>query len=243
VRTATVREAVRIARRTSAEVPADPAGLTRLGGLRVANADAELPADVRDVLARLPARHRAIPGPARAFQPQRVEESQGVLGQGVHVVAAPGEPGPAEAAQVGAEQPVAVRQQGGDLVLAAVGPSACRSAAEHRDWTPEGAGAEPATSAMNDDAEQQPSAQANTRRKGTEVQRADGEFSLLMTVGEDRAAHPWSSARPRWLHRTDHAQVIRRFGCSRIAATSASTFEPSSPSTRRWSKLSASVVT
>lgn len=40
-----------------------------------------------------------------------------------------------------------------------------------------------------------------------------------------------------------HPQVINRFGCSRIAATSARTFEPSSPSTRRWSKDRARVVT
>lgn len=60
VRTVTVREAVRIARRGSAEEPADPADLAaRLGGLRAA-ADGELPADVRDVLARLPVRHRAV---------------------------------------------------------------------------------------------------------------------------------------------------------------------------------------
>ncbi len=38
-------------------------------------------------------------------------------------------------------------------------------------------------------------------------------------------------------------QVIRRLGNSRTAATSASTFEPNSPSTSRWSKESASVVT
>jgi RNA polymerase sigma-70 factor (ECF subfamily) len=41
VRTVTVREAVRVARRTAVEEPADPA-------------------DVRDVLARLPVRHRAV---------------------------------------------------------------------------------------------------------------------------------------------------------------------------------------
>jgi hypothetical protein len=45
------------------------------------------------------------------------------------------------------------------------------------------------------------------------------------------------------LSRTPHAHVISLFGCSRIAATSASTLEPSSPSTSRWSKESASVVT
>ncbi|MFD8391785.1 RNA polymerase sigma factor [Streptomyces sp. NPDC059680] len=59
VRTATVREAVRVARRTSAEEPADPADLARLGGLRT-DADGELSADVRDALARLPVRHRAV---------------------------------------------------------------------------------------------------------------------------------------------------------------------------------------
>jgi RNA polymerase sigma-70 factor (ECF subfamily) len=59
VRTATVREAVRVARRTFAEEPADPADLARLGGLGT-HADGELPADVRDALARLPVRHRAV---------------------------------------------------------------------------------------------------------------------------------------------------------------------------------------
>ncbi len=53
------REAVRVARRAPAEEPADPADLARLGGLR-ADAHGELPADVRDVLARLPVRHRAV---------------------------------------------------------------------------------------------------------------------------------------------------------------------------------------
>ncbi|MFF7752027.1 RNA polymerase sigma factor [Streptomyces sp. NPDC007971] len=59
VRTVTVREAVRVARRTAVEEPADPADLARLGALHTA-ADGELPADVRDVLARLPVRHRAV---------------------------------------------------------------------------------------------------------------------------------------------------------------------------------------
>ncbi|MFE2095633.1 MULTISPECIES: RNA polymerase sigma factor [unclassified Streptomyces] len=59
VRTVAVREAVRIARRTAVEEPADPADLSRLGGLRTGT-DGELPADVRDVLARLPVRHRAV---------------------------------------------------------------------------------------------------------------------------------------------------------------------------------------
>ncbi|MBL1083175.1 sigma-70 family RNA polymerase sigma factor [Streptomyces actinomycinicus] len=59
VRTVTVREAVRVARRTGAEEPADPVDLARLGGLR-AGTDGELSADVRDALARLPVRHRAV---------------------------------------------------------------------------------------------------------------------------------------------------------------------------------------
>ncbi|MFF4571243.1 RNA polymerase sigma factor [Streptomyces sp. NPDC001410] len=59
VRTVSVREAVRVARRTAVEEPADPVDLSRLGGLRTGT-DGELPADVRDVLARLPVRHRAV---------------------------------------------------------------------------------------------------------------------------------------------------------------------------------------
>ncbi|GHI06326.1 RNA polymerase subunit sigma-24 [Streptomyces cellostaticus] len=59
VRTVTVREAVRVARRTAVEEPADPADLARLGELRPGT-DGELPSDVRDVLARLPVQHRAV---------------------------------------------------------------------------------------------------------------------------------------------------------------------------------------
>ncbi|MFF4015474.1 RNA polymerase sigma factor [Streptomyces sp. NPDC001843] len=59
VRTVTVREAVRVARRTAVEKPADPDDLARLGELR-AGSDGELPTDVRDVLARLPVRDRAV---------------------------------------------------------------------------------------------------------------------------------------------------------------------------------------
>jgi RNA polymerase sigma-70 factor (ECF subfamily) len=59
VRTVTVREAVRVARRTATEEPADPADLARLTGLHT-DAGTELPVDVRDVLARLPVRHRAV---------------------------------------------------------------------------------------------------------------------------------------------------------------------------------------
>ncbi|WP_129307896.1 RNA polymerase sigma factor [Streptomyces sp. L2] len=59
VRTVTVREAVRVARRTATEEPADPADLARLTGLHT-DAGTELPADVRDVLARLPVQHRAV---------------------------------------------------------------------------------------------------------------------------------------------------------------------------------------
>lgn len=59
VRTVTVREAVRVARRTAVERPAEPGELARLGGLRTGG-DGELPADVRDVLARLPVPYRAV---------------------------------------------------------------------------------------------------------------------------------------------------------------------------------------
>ncbi|WP_225850011.1 RNA polymerase sigma factor [Streptomyces sp. HPF1205] len=58
-RTLTVREAVRVARRTAAERSVDPGEAARLRGLADAG-DGELPAQVRDVLARMPARHRAV---------------------------------------------------------------------------------------------------------------------------------------------------------------------------------------
>jgi len=72
VRTVTVREAVRVARRTAVERPADPGDLARLAGLAAADrtgggygyggagGGGELPAEVRDVLARLPVHHRAV---------------------------------------------------------------------------------------------------------------------------------------------------------------------------------------
>ena len=57
VRTVTVREAVRVARRTAREQPADPAELDMPDGAMSAT---ELAADVRDVLARLPVHQRAV---------------------------------------------------------------------------------------------------------------------------------------------------------------------------------------
>ncbi|MFI0901545.1 RNA polymerase sigma factor [Streptomyces sp. NPDC020983] len=59
VRTVTVREAVRVARRAGRERPFDPADAARLTGL-AGTGDGELPAQVRDVLARLPVHHRAV---------------------------------------------------------------------------------------------------------------------------------------------------------------------------------------
>ena len=59
VRTVTVREAVRVARRTAVERAVDPDGVDRLRGL-VGAGDGELSAQVRDVLARMPVRHRAV---------------------------------------------------------------------------------------------------------------------------------------------------------------------------------------
>ncbi|MER6978064.1 RNA polymerase sigma factor [Streptomyces carpinensis] len=59
MRTVTVREAVRMARRTAVEQPAAPEDLVRPAGLR-ADRDGELSADIRDALARLPVRHRAV---------------------------------------------------------------------------------------------------------------------------------------------------------------------------------------
>ncbi|MFI6564153.1 RNA polymerase sigma factor [Streptomyces sp. NPDC050534] len=59
VRTVTVREAVRVARRTAAERAVDPDEVARLRGL-VGLGDGELSAQVRDVLARMPVHHRAV---------------------------------------------------------------------------------------------------------------------------------------------------------------------------------------
>ncbi|WP_307813893.1 sigma-70 family RNA polymerase sigma factor [Streptomyces sp. N35] len=59
VRMVTIREAVRVARRTAVERPAEPDELARLGGLS-ADVDTELSADVRDVLSRLPVHYRAV---------------------------------------------------------------------------------------------------------------------------------------------------------------------------------------
>ena len=61
VRVVTVREAVRLARRGSAEQPADPEDIARLGSLLPDDdGSGELSAQVRDVLARMPVRHRAV---------------------------------------------------------------------------------------------------------------------------------------------------------------------------------------
>ncbi|MBC9715263.1 sigma-70 family RNA polymerase sigma factor [Streptomyces sp. TRM66268-LWL] len=59
VRTVTVREAVRVARRTVVERPVEPDELARLGGLRT-DGGTELSAEVRDVLSRLPVQYRAV---------------------------------------------------------------------------------------------------------------------------------------------------------------------------------------
>lgn len=59
VRVVTVREAVRVARRTAVESPADPEDIARLGGLLRDSGD-ELSVEVRDVLARLSVEHRTI---------------------------------------------------------------------------------------------------------------------------------------------------------------------------------------
>lgn len=59
IRAVTVREAVRVARRTAQETPADPEEIARLRDLLPA-AGAELTAEVRDLLARLPVQHRAV---------------------------------------------------------------------------------------------------------------------------------------------------------------------------------------
>lgn len=59
VRTVTVREAVRVARRTAVERAVEPDAVARLRGLLAAG-DGELSAQVRDVLARMPVHHRAV---------------------------------------------------------------------------------------------------------------------------------------------------------------------------------------
>ncbi|MFJ9849974.1 RNA polymerase sigma factor [Streptomyces sp. NPDC101150] len=59
VRAVTVREAVRVARRRTEETPADPEEIARLSDLLPADG-AELTADVRDMLARLPVQHRTV---------------------------------------------------------------------------------------------------------------------------------------------------------------------------------------
>lgn len=76
--------------------------------------------------------------------------------------------------------------------------------------------------------------------KGARDQEATADVAAQRGPRTHRASGGRSAARAT---APGYAQVISRFGCSRIAATSASTFEPSSPSTRRWSKESASVVT
>lgn len=61
VRTVTVREAVRVARRTAVERAVDSDEVARLRGLVGAGVgDGELSAQVRDVLARMPVHHRAV---------------------------------------------------------------------------------------------------------------------------------------------------------------------------------------
>ncbi|MET7695244.1 sigma-70 family RNA polymerase sigma factor [Streptomyces sp. NPDC005483] len=57
VRIVTVREAVRVARRTAVERTVDPEEFVGLPGLV---GDGELSAQVRDVLARMPVHHRAV---------------------------------------------------------------------------------------------------------------------------------------------------------------------------------------
>jgi RNA polymerase sigma factor (sigma-70 family) len=59
VRTVSVREAVRLARRTEVEQAADPDDVARLAGL-LSDDGGELSAQVRDVLSRLPVQHRAV---------------------------------------------------------------------------------------------------------------------------------------------------------------------------------------
>lgn len=59
VRAITVREAVRVARRSASETPADPEEIARLRDL-LPSVGGELSVEVRDLLARLPLRHRTV---------------------------------------------------------------------------------------------------------------------------------------------------------------------------------------
>ncbi|MBL1088121.1 RNA polymerase sigma factor [Streptomyces sp. NPDC001739] len=59
VRAVTVREAARVARRTASETPADPQEIGRLRDL-LPGVGGELTTEVRDLLARLPVRHRTV---------------------------------------------------------------------------------------------------------------------------------------------------------------------------------------
>ncbi|KPC65220.1 RNA polymerase sigma factor [Streptomyces chattanoogensis] len=59
VRAVTVREAVRVARRTAGETPADPEEIARLRDL-LPGVGNELTTEVRDLLARLPVQHRTV---------------------------------------------------------------------------------------------------------------------------------------------------------------------------------------
>jgi RNA polymerase sigma factor (sigma-70 family) len=59
VRAVTVREAVRVARRSGAETPADPEQIARLRDLLPA-AGGELTTEIQDLLARLPVQHRTV---------------------------------------------------------------------------------------------------------------------------------------------------------------------------------------
>lgn len=60
VRAVTVREAVRVARRSARETPAEPAEIARLRDALQAIDRAEIAAEIRDLLARLPVQQRAV---------------------------------------------------------------------------------------------------------------------------------------------------------------------------------------
>ncbi|SHM24044.1 RNA polymerase sigma factor [Actinacidiphila paucisporea] len=60
VRAVTVREAVRVARRTAGETPAAPEEIARLQDLLPGVGGGELSAEVRDLLVRLPVQHRTV---------------------------------------------------------------------------------------------------------------------------------------------------------------------------------------
>ncbi|MFI9046070.1 RNA polymerase sigma factor [Streptomyces sp. NPDC053427] len=60
VRAVTVREAVRVARRSARETPAEPAEIARLRDALPAIDRSEIAAEIRDLLARLPVQQRAV---------------------------------------------------------------------------------------------------------------------------------------------------------------------------------------